>query len=187
MTDRQRTAPHTGRHLKFSDLRHGGVRAFAYVPDDDTAREIMAALDLSRLDKVRLAGTLTPAEAGGWDLTASLGATVTQPCVATLDPVRTRIDSEVLRRYRPDFHIPQDGGEMEMPDDDTAEPLPTTLDIGGLLLEELSLAIPAFPRAEDSDLGPRLFAEPGTTPMTDDDAKPFAVLGALRRGAADKP
>jgi len=44
----------------------------------------------------------------------------------------------------------------------------------------LSLALPAFPRSADASLGDAQFTAPGQEPMTNEDAKPFAGLGALR-------
>jgi hypothetical protein len=52
-----------------------------------------------------------------------LGATVVQPCVATLAPVTTRIETGVTRRYLADWQEPE-GEEAEMPEDDTTEALP---------------------------------------------------------------
>jgi uncharacterized metal-binding protein YceD (DUF177 family) len=85
----------------------------------------------------------------------------------------------VRRVYARDFTYP-DGAEAEMPEDDAVEPLPQTLDLGTVMVEALSLALPPFPRADGAELGQVLAAAAGVTPMTDDDAKPFAGLGALR-------
>ncbi|NNK79430.1 MAG: DUF177 domain-containing protein, partial [Litoreibacter sp.] len=49
-----------------------------------------------------------------------------------------------------------------------------------IALEALSLALPAYPRAEGAELGETVFSEPGTDPMSDEDAKPFAALAALK-------
>ncbi|MEO0904769.1 MAG: DUF177 domain-containing protein, partial [Pseudomonadota bacterium] len=75
---------------------------------------------------------------------------------------------------------------VEMPDDDTVEALPETLDLAAVMTEALSLALPPYPRSEGADLSNAVFAEPGVTPMTDDDAKPFAGLGALRESLEKK-
>jgi len=114
-----------------------------------------------------------------WALTAKLGATVVQDCVVTLEPVTTRIDEDVHRQYIADFVV-SDAAEVEMDEDDTIEELPSTLDLVAVMIEALSLALPAFPRAPDASLDDAQFTEPGQAPMTDEDAKPFAGLGALR-------
>ena len=146
--------------------------------------EAAAQLSLLGLKKTRLTGELRPSGADGWVLQAKLGATVIQSCTITLDPVTTRIETDVARNYVTDFEAPEDT-EVEMPEDDTLEPVPTLLDLGGLLLEELALNLPQFPRAPGAELGAAVFTEPGKTAMTDDDARPFASLAEFRKSLED--
>jgi uncharacterized metal-binding protein YceD (DUF177 family) len=102
-----------------------------------------------------------------------------QPCVATLAPVTTRIDTDVTRLYLADWQEPE-GEEAEMPEDDTTEALPDRVDLAAVMAEALALALPDYPRASDAEIGTTQFAAPGVTPMTDEDAKPLAGLAALR-------
>jgi uncharacterized metal-binding protein YceD (DUF177 family) len=118
-------------------------------------------------------------------LNAKLGATVVQDGGVTLEPVTTRIDESLMRTYRAD--IPEiDAAEVEMTTDEAIDPLPVTLDIADVMIEALSLSLPAYPRSEGAELGKTAFSAPGVTPMTDDDAKPFAGLGALRESLEKK-
>ncbi len=172
--------------LRLSDLASRRATTFAIVPSADENSAIAAHLDLRGLRKLRFAGEIAPLGQTDWTLTGTLGATVTQDCVVTLDPVTTRIDEPVTRTYAADLVDP-DGAEVEMPEDDTIEPLPTSVDVAAVMIEALSLALPDFPRAEGADLGSAQFAQPGATPMTDDDAKPFAGLAALRDSLTDTP
>ena len=141
--------------------------------------EMAETLGLDALRKLRLTATLVPEGQADWRLEARLGATVVQPCVVTLAPVTTRIDTDVTRRYIADYVQPA-ASEAEMPEDDTAEPLPARLDLWAVAREALALALPDYPRAEGAELGDRNFTAPGIAPMTDDDAKPLAKLAALR-------
>ena len=135
--------------------------------------------------KLRFTGSLSPQGRKDWSLLADLGATVVQDCVVTLDPVTTRIDEPVTRSYVAE--IPEiEASEIEMPVDDTVEKLPETLDLALVMIEALALALPSYPRAAGADLTQAVFAEPGVTPMSDDDAKPFAGLGALRESLENK-
>lgn len=173
--------PSPQSQIRMADLKTAGGRAFHYVPDADTLTGLAGALDLTRLSKVRLEGDIVPAGGNGWDLTANLGATVEQPCVVTFVPVRTRIDTGVERRYRAGLAEPEAGAEQEMPEDDALEPLPGVIDLAAILHEELSLAIPPFPRSPEAESANRVFTEPGKAQMTDEDARPFAALAALRK------
>ena len=72
-----------------------------------------------------------------------------------------------------------------MPEDETADPLPARLDLADVMAEALALALPAWPRAEGVAPVDLTVTEPGKTPMTDDEAKPFAALKSLARNAND--
>ncbi|WP_386681577.1 YceD family protein [Loktanella sp. R86503] len=165
--------------LRLADLTNRHASTFDLMPTQEERSAIAAYFDIPAVKKLVFAGEITPLGRGDWQLTAKLGATVVQPCVATLAHVTTRLDEDVRRVYARDFAYP-DGAEAEMPEDDAVEPLPQTLDLGAVMIEALSLALPAFPRAQGAELGQVLAAAEGIAPMTDDDAKPFAGLGALR-------
>ncbi len=165
--------------LSLSRLGRAAPTAFSVEPDAEARKALAEALDLRGLRKVRLVGEVRPEGKADWRLEAKLGATVVQDCVVTLEPVTTRIDAPVTRSYRVDLPEPS-GEEMEMPEDDTIEPLPTSLDLAQLLSEALALAVPDYPRAEGVELGEAVYAAPGVIPMTDEEAKPLAGLASLR-------
>jgi uncharacterized metal-binding protein YceD (DUF177 family) len=73
-----------------------------------------------------------------------------------------------------------EGEEVEMPEDESIERLPAAIDIAEVMIESLALNIPLYPRAEGTDLVEMQVTEPGKKAMTDEDAKPFAGLAALR-------
>lgn len=152
---------------------------FRLEPDADKRKAIAEELSLRGLRKVRLEGVLRPEGKYDWHLSAKLGATAVQECVVTLDPITTRIDAPVTRRFVTDLPEPTEE-DFEIPEDDTLEPLPQKLDLIHLLIEALALELPDFPRAEGVELGQAVFAAPGVKPMTDEDAKPLAGLAALR-------
>lgn len=165
--------------LRPADLAARRPLAVDLAPDGTASAAIAADLGLTGLRRLRLKGQMIPQGRTDWRLEARLGATVVQPCVVTLDPVTTRIDEPVLRRWLADWTPPQ-GDEVEMPEDDTAEPLPAVIDLGAVLVEALALALPLYPRAPGAELGSVLVAEPGGTPPADDAVKPFAGLAALK-------
>lgn len=165
--------------LRIADMSTRAPTPFELTPDAAARAALAADLGIADIRKLRFVGTIRPQGSRDWLLVASLGATVVQPCVVTLAPVTTRIDEDVTRTYLADYTAP-DGGEVEMPEDDSIEPLPAVLDLQALLAEALALALPAFPRAEGAALGEAVYAADGVDPMTDDDAKPLAGLQALK-------
>ncbi|MDU8912659.1 DUF177 domain-containing protein [Aestuariicoccus sp. MJ-SS9] len=171
-TDRLRVASLSTKRETAFDLRPGEAQRAA----------LAETLGLSALRKLRFAGTVAPEGKRGWRLDAMLGATVVQPCVVTLAPVTTRIDEPVTRLFLPEALIEPAApeGEMEMPEDDTIDPLGDTINLGRIMAEALALALPQYPRADDAALEEAQFAADGVTPLSDDDVKPFAGLQALR-------
>ncbi|MGI3211456.1 YceD family protein [Roseovarius tibetensis] len=167
--------------LRVAHLRARGEHSVELTPDAGTRRMIAEELGLSDLRKLRLSGRIT-ADGPDWVLDADLGATVVQPCVVTLSPVTTRIDEPVTRRFSPEADRPEDlpGDEMEMPEDDTVEPLEHDIDLRRVMIEALSLALPPWPRRDGAELDPVTAAAEGVVPLTDEDTKPFAGLAGLR-------
>lgn len=165
--------------FRMADLATRKDTTFTLSPDAEARKAMAAALGIRDIRKLRFDGTIAPQGGRDWHLTATLGATVVQDCVVTLEPVVTRIDEPLTRTYLSNFEYPG-GAEAQMPEDDTVESIPAVLDLDVLLSEALSLALPAFPRAADAELGEAIYAQDGATPMSDEDAKPFAGLGDLK-------
>ena len=172
--------PRYSHPIRPDRLPERAATPFELTPDAAARAAIAEALDLSALRKLRFAGTLAPLGARDWELTADLGATVVQPCVVTFEPVTTRIDETVARRYLADPLPLPEGDEIEMPEDDSVEALPETIDLGAVMIEALSLALPLYPHAEGAAPVEISVTEPGKQALSDDDTKPFAGLAALR-------
>ena len=147
---------------------------FELAPEAEARAAVAAELGLPGVRKLRFAGRLLPEGRQDWRLDADLGATVVQDCVVTLEPVVTRIDERIARRYVQGFREPE-GGEAEVPEEDV-EALPASLDLGEVMVEALALALPPYPRAEGVTLGEVVAAEPGVEPLTEETRKPFAEL-----------
>ncbi|WP_171099601.1 DUF177 domain-containing protein [Ruegeria sp. HKCCD7255] len=170
-------ADHTA--LRVADLPQNVPTAFELRPSGDALDVLKDDLGLLGLRKVSFIGQIESQGKRDWKLTGKLGATVIQPCVVTLDPVTTRIETSVRRIYLADWSDP-DEPEFEMPEDDETEALAAEIDPALVLSEALSLALPQYPRKPDAQLQHSNYTEPGKEAMTDDDAKPFAGLAELR-------
>ena len=169
----------TATALRVAGLSQNAVTPFELRPGAAELAGIAAALDLIGLRKLSFVGTLRAQGGADWRLEASLGATVVQACVVTLEPVTTRIDVPVKRIFLRDY-TEIDAPEAEMPEDETVEPLGAWIDPAEVMQEALALALPLYPRSQGAVLGETVHSEPGTTPMRDEDAKPFAGLAGLR-------
>jgi len=165
--------------LRVADLPQNSPTPFDLRPSGAELEAIRDDLDLQGLRKLSFVGEIRARGKRDWVLTGQLGATVIQPCVVTLDPVTTRIETSVRRMYLSDWTEP-DEPEFEMPEDDETEPLGAEIDPGVVMREALALALPQYPRKDGAHLESANFTEPGKQAMTDDDAKPFSGLAGLR-------
>lgn len=167
---------------RVSELSPRKPQRFELVPEAGAMGAIAADLGLLGLRKLRFQGELRAEGRADWRLDAHLGATVTQECVVTLEPVTTRIEEDVTRRFLDDWPPPEEeGDEVEMPEDETIDPLGERIDLWAVMTEALALALPPYPRAEGAELERTAAAPPGAAPITDEETKPFAGLAGLRK------
>ncbi|MDW3222159.1 MAG: DUF177 domain-containing protein [Paracoccaceae bacterium] len=181
MSKQTAPSPHA---LRVSDLKQNRATVFALRPESDVLEALAQDLDLLGLRKLSFGGEVTAQGTSDWLLSAKLGATVVQPCGVTLEPVTTRIDVPVRRTYL-SAPFEEDAPEVEMPEDDSTEPLGQWIDPEQVMTEALILALPLYPRSAEAELGEKVYAAPGVTPMRDEDARPFAGLAAFRKQLSD--
>lgn len=164
-------------------LRAHKAISFDEAPTEAEAEAVREALGLRGLRKMRFTGELSPIGKRGWLVEGTLGASITQECVVTLEPVKARIDTEVSLRFLPEAMIEDDTPEDVLEDD--VEALGEIIDLGHVAVEALSLAMPDYPRSEAAELV-HVTAEPeGAAPIKEEETKAFAGLAALREKMAD--
>ncbi len=173
------TPPAFSHPMRVAALATRKPTRFKITPNAAERAALAQVLDLLDLPKVTFNGELRPTGSRDFILEAQLTADVVQACSITLAPVPAAIKDTVLRRYLANWVTPE-GDEVEMPEDDTSEPLPEVIDLGDVLTEALALALPLYPRAAGAELGEAIFAEPGVEPLKDEALKPFAGLAALK-------
>lgn len=171
--------------ILMADMPKGGTRQFNLAFSAARLKEAKETLSLLDIRKVRIKGSLAPEGRKNWLLEVEVGASVTQACVVTLQPVKTRIDTRVRRLFLTDWQEPEGDSVLEMTMDEDSDPLGDLIDLEQITLEAIALALPTYPRAEGAALETKVFAEPGIKPMTEEDAKPFAGLAALRDKMGD--
>ena len=152
---------------------------FDFRPDLATRSKMVQELDITALHGLRLIGEIRPSGSRDFVLEAQITAEVVQPCSITLAPVTTVINEAVRRRYIADWQMPT-AEEIEMPEDDSEEPLPEVIDLYDVVTEAIALAMPAYPRAPGAELGEVQATPEGAAPIIDTDLKPFASLAALK-------
>lgn len=181
------TDPMSSRPTQF---RTGGLSPrkptrFSYTPDAGARARLAEELGLLALYALEMRGEIRPAGRDELVLEARLVARADQACSITLAPVPASIDDPVSRRYVAGLTLPE-GEDVEMPEDDSIEPLPEVIDLAEIAAEALALALPLYPRAPGAEFGQKTHAGDGVTPLEDDDLKPFAGLQGLAAKLAAK-
>ncbi len=164
--------PDFARVIEVRQIRDLPRFEFSIAPTAKEAGALARLLDARAVRKLRFAGSLTPA-GRGFALDATLGATVVQTCVVSLEPVTTRVDEAVHRAFVLDALAAEVVVDADA--DDDVEPLGERIDLGRIATEALALALPAYPRKAGAHLG----AEAGDDGDADG-PRPFAALAALR-------
>lgn len=183
------------RPLSAAEISAARARGLALSGAAEAAERaaIAAALDLISLDALSYEARLAPDQGDGWRLEGVLRADLAQRCVVSLEPAPERIEEPFERLWRPAATLAAaenaaDAGDLE---EDWAaaqtleslpeiEPTPDPIDLGPVLLETLALALAPYPRAPGARFDGLNHGPPGAAPLTDETAKPFAALEALR-------
>ena len=145
---------------------------------------LAARFNLPAVRSVRFALQAEPTGAGGWRITGSVEAGLTQTCVVTLEPVETEVAEAVDRRFVPRDQLPPlpPGAEREL-DAATADGpdgYDDSIDLGEIAAEAVALAIDPYPRHPDAEFASLIASPAGAEPLTDEAARPFAGLAALK-------
>ncbi len=166
--------------LRISDMPKSKSTAFDiwFTPEEMT--EIATVLSAVAVNKMRISGKINPSGAKDWLLHANVGATVTQTCVITLEPVQTRVDTPITLTYCADYQVDGTESVTKMTTDENIEPLAAEIDLTDIAIEAVALALPDYPKSTNAELETSNFSAKGVIPMTDADTKPFASLASLK-------
>ena len=164
-----------------AELDTENVRPFLFVPDAAVRARMADEIAAVRVARLRFEGMIEFRPRGEWRLTGDLGATVTQPCVVSLEPVSCRVQTRVLRRFLEDPRALQAGADGEMPSDDSIERLADFIDLYEISRETLLLELPGYPRR--ASLEPFVCAAGGGHQESEDAEreKPFSILRQLKK------
>jgi uncharacterized metal-binding protein YceD (DUF177 family) len=145
--------------------------------------KIARYLGLQALAKLTAEVTLNPWRDEGLRVEGTLRADVTQTCVVTLDPVDAHVEASFVRRFLPPEMLERDESEhrevfVDPEGEDPAEPLGRDIDLGEILVEELSLNLDPYPRKPGVEFHPDKAGAPRENP--------FAKLAKLKARLENK-
>ena len=170
--------------LRFSELNQSKPFGFHLRLSNQKVSELIKRLDVLNIKKVSLVGSLSPLSIDEWSLKAVLKATVKQKCVISLKPVQTVVNDTISRTFSAlALHYnydADDDGTSPVIFDDSLHQLNDEIDLAEIILEELTLILPLYPKIEGAELGCYSVTEPGVKPLNEETIKPFARLSEFK-------
>ena len=162
-------------HFRLDQIRDGD--RIDITADDEERAAIAKRFALESIDRLEAHAVLSRT---GDAIRAQgrIGASLTQRCVVTGDPVAAHVDEPFDLMFVPE---PQDGGaedeiELGEQDCDVIFTDGATIDLGGAIADTLALSLDPYPRSAGAEA---VLKEAGV--MSEEQASPFAVLARLRK------
>jgi uncharacterized metal-binding protein YceD (DUF177 family) len=166
-------------NLRLDQIRDG--ERLDLVADEAERKAVAERLDLGPIDRleahVALSRTGEIIRAEG-----RLVAALQQSCVVTREPVAAHIDEPFAMLFMPEPETsgPDDEIELGAADCDVVFYDGAVIDLGSAIADSLALSIDPYPRSASADAA---LKEAGV--LTEEQASPFAVLAALKKGSDD--
>jgi len=116
-----------------------------------------------------------------YTLSGAIEATFEQECAVTLEPIEQKLDFDFSEKLiRPDFYNEADYADTDL-DDEPEIYEEDELDLAEIMVQQLALNIPEFPRKADAQLDPRYGITEEELKKQAHDKNPFAVLEKLKK------
>ncbi|MBL1148334.1 MAG: DUF177 domain-containing protein [Pseudomonadota bacterium] len=149
-------------------------KTFVIKATEGDCKELAARLHILEIADVQAKLTLKRVRKHMIELSGKLSCEAVQECVVTLEPVKTVIDTE--------FDITFSEEEQELAEDtlmpDLAlEPVEgDVIDLGEIVAQQISIALPDYPRAEGVAFEGHIEAPEALLPPEQRTSRPFATL-----------
>lgn len=163
-----------GQPLALDRIRDGD--RIDFIADDGELAALAERIGLLSLDRLEAHAVLTR-DGAIIRATGRLKAALVQACVATGEPVPAHVDEAFDLRFLPEPAAGRGDEELELAeaDLDTIFHDGASIDLGGAVVDTLSLALDSYPRSAGADAALR---QAGV--MSEEEAGPFAALAALK-------
>ena len=151
---------------------------FNFQPKNKLLNNLAEKIKVIEFKNINFSGHLLQKSTSEWQLNANLNFIVIQECVVTLELVTTSIKSKVNRIYITGFCENVGKGNEHNLYEIEYEKLEDSIDLKDLLLEELSLLTPEYPKVRDIEKV-RGKNDKKYEQMKDDAENPFLILKKL--------
>ena len=167
--------------------------AVAFAATGEQRRAMADALDLVACTRLAVTASIKARAGGRYFLVGRIEAAIEQACVATLEPIHTHLDEELVAEFSPEEDIAQTlPSEPDFDPEGADEPFAIVageIDVGRAVYEHLALSVDPFPRREGAGAitiekgpsGPVQIRDADVSGGLDPDKpNPFAALAKLK-------
>ena len=179
-------APEFHRPLTVESLRESGGGPAAAQADASERAALARRFGARSVAALEIEAESAPWGPGGWLVRGRARARLEQTCVVTLEPVETAVDEPFERRFAPESRFAEAEALLAPDARDELEALGAEIDLGEIAAETVALALDPYPRKPGAAFEGRVQGPPGAEPLTDEAARPFARLAALRNGSDER-
>ena len=165
-----------GHRLQLDRIRDG--ERIDLVADDAERAAVSERLGLAGLERLEAHAAMTR-DGDRIRATGRLQAALDQHCVITGEPIAAMVDEafDVIFLPGPDASHGEEEIELGGEECDTVFHDGAAIDLGAAIADTLALSLDPYPRSAGAEAA---LKEAGI--MTEEEASPFAVLAALKRG-----
>lgn len=159
--------------VRFAEVDAKGKTVLINATESD-CRELSARLRILSLADVKAKLVLKRVSKHLINLTGTLSCKAVQECVVTLEPVETVIDTEFEVTFSEEK---QELAEDTVMPDLTIEPVENGVtDLGEIVAQQISIALPDYPRADGVAFEGHIEAPEALLPPEQRTSRPFATL-----------
>ena len=180
--DPKAPAPEFHRPVAIADLGESAGRAMAAEAGEAERDALARRYGVEAVPALSLEAEIAPWGPEGWRVEGRVRARIAQTCVVTLEPLVSEIDEPLRRWFAPEAALAAAAARLTAEQRDDLEALGEAIDLGEIAAEAAALAIDPYPRRPGVAFEGRIHGPPEAEPLTDEAARPFAKLAALKRG-----
>ena len=175
--------PEFHRPVSLAELREAGGRSLAAEAGAEERAALARRYGVGAVPALSVEAEIAPWGPEGWRVEGRVRARIAQVCVVTLEPLVSQIDEPLRRWFAPAAALDAAAGRLAAGQRDDLEALGEAIDLGEIAAEAAALAIDPYPRKPGAAFEGRVHGPPDAEPLTDETARPFAKLAALKRDA----
>ena len=139
------------------------------------------ALETKSVSDLNFDFRINPIDDDGWILSGSLSGLIIQTCVVSLEDVKSRVRVKIYRKFIRQTKTQQLETKLSEASDFEIDPLEDIINLGDIILEELILELPNYPKRSGVGLKSNFADKVDKQANQKIEESPFSVLKKLKQ------